>query len=358
MFNAFLPGIGALAGPLIGKIGDLFSNLFHFGGPSAQEKQGRSVWDEFVDSMRAAETEADHMEAAQNVAIGATQDWADAATTLKNRYLALGLSGDEALGDIARMQAATKQGGDAVQKVVDEINAKLTHDTPDAAKAAQDALAAATGDSGLRLGLLNDKIIDFQKQLGQPVTIAVNTADAEAKLAMLAAQKASLDSIIGDNRSVDGSGNNSGGVMSLEEFIRRNGIEDAHRYQDAVLADHDNGHARGGVVYAATGMFIPRGTDTVPAMLTPGEGVVSRRGMGTLGVDGLASLNSGGSPFTALDQRLAALVDAMSQMDRPVNVRVYIGGEEIDARTLTVVQDGLANGKLRVGRRSVTDRIS
>lgn len=34
--------------------------------------------------------------------------------------------------------------------------------------------------------------------------------------------------------------------------------------------------ARGGVVYANRGMFIPRGTDTVPAMLTPGEFVVNR----------------------------------------------------------------------------------
>jgi len=36
------------------------------------------------------------------------------------------------------------------------------------------------------------------------------------------------------------------------------------------------GFARGGVVYASRGMFIPRGTDTVPAMLTPGEFVVNR----------------------------------------------------------------------------------
>jgi TP901 family phage tail tape measure protein len=33
---------------------------------------------------------------------------------------------------------------------------------------------------------------------------------------------------------------------------------------------------KGGVVYANNGMFVPRGTDTVPAMLTPGEFVVRR----------------------------------------------------------------------------------
>lgn len=36
------------------------------------------------------------------------------------------------------------------------------------------------------------------------------------------------------------------------------------------------GFNRGGIVYASRGRFIPRGTDTVPAMLTPGEFVVRR----------------------------------------------------------------------------------
>ena len=38
--------------------------------------------------------------------------------------------------------------------------------------------------------------------------------------------------------------------------------------------------ARGGIIYASTGKLVnyePRGTDTVPAMLTPGEFVVNRR---------------------------------------------------------------------------------
>jgi hypothetical protein len=34
--------------------------------------------------------------------------------------------------------------------------------------------------------------------------------------------------------------------------------------------------ARGGLIYANRGIFVPRGTDTVPAMLTPGEFVVNR----------------------------------------------------------------------------------
>jgi hypothetical protein len=53
-----------------------------------------------------------------------------------------------------------------------------------------------------------------------------------------------------------------------------------------------------GVQYlAGGGRVLPwpsRGSDTVPAMLTPGEGVVSRRGMASLGKAGLAAINRGG----------------------------------------------------------------
>jgi len=41
------------------------------------------------------------------------------------------------------------------------------------------------------------------------------------------------------------------------------------------------GFAKGGMVYASRGMFVPRGTDTVPAMLTPGEFVVNRAAVNT-----------------------------------------------------------------------------
>jgi hypothetical protein len=53
-----------------------------------------------------------------------------------------------------------------------------------------------------------------------------------------------------------------------------------------------------GVQYLAGGGRVlgwkPRGSDTVPAMLTPGEGVVNKRGMASLGKSGLAAINRGG----------------------------------------------------------------
>ena len=48
------------------------------------------------------------------------------------------------------------------------------------------------------------------------------------------------------------------------------------RATGAMLGPAAAAFSQGGPVYASRGMFVPRGTDTVPAMLTPGEFVVNR----------------------------------------------------------------------------------
>ena len=60
------------------------------------------------------------------------------------------------------------------------------------------------------------------------------------------------------------------------------------------------GFARGGVVYASNGMFVPRGTDTVPAMLTPGEFVVNRAAVNRgNNLQILQAMNNGGANTSA-----------------------------------------------------------
>lgn len=53
-------------------------------------------------------------------------------------------------------------------------------------------------------------------------------------------------------------------------------VQQARLNNISASADQAQAMARGGAVYANRGMFVPRGTDTVPAMLTPGEFVVNR----------------------------------------------------------------------------------
>ena len=68
------------------------------------------------------------------------------------------------------------------------------------------------------------------------------------------------------------------GTVMGEDAERRKQIERAETGQEPV--------------YKSKGGFIPRGTDTVPAMLTPGEFVIKREAVKKYGVDTLTSMNS------------------------------------------------------------------
>jgi hypothetical protein len=78
--------------------------------------------------------------------------------------------------------------------------------------------------------------------------------------------------------------------------------------------------ANGGVVYAASG-FAPRGTDTVPAMLSPGEMVLNKRQQGNL----FSLANSGGGGDSAL---LRELIDLLSQ-PQTTSVTAEVNGRAI-----------------------------
>jgi hypothetical protein len=82
------------------------------------------------------------------------------------------------------------------------------------------------------------------------------------------------------------------------------------------------GFANGGIVpaYAADGMFVPRGTDTVPAMLTPGEMVVPRDMVGELG----AFLSAQGPQSNGSDQAILAAILAAVQAPMTVTAEAKV----------------------------------
>jgi len=77
----------------------------------------------------------------------------------------------------------------------------------------------------------------------------------------------------------------------------------------------DRWFSKGGIVYAQNGYFEPRGTDTVPAMLTPGELVVPRDMVGELGAF-LMRQNSGTAGSDS-----AMLASILSTVQSPIVVR-------------------------------------
>ncbi len=95
-----------------------------------------------------------------------------------------------------------------------------------------------------------------------------------------------------------------------------------------------------GVQYLAGGgnvlRFMPRGSDTVPAMLTPGEGVVNQRGMKTLGKSGLSALNSGsaaaggGADMSGVEDRLDGLrQDMMALLPKMIRDAVLLSQRRV-----------------------------
>ena len=87
--------------------------------------------------------------------------------------------------------------------------------------------------------------------------------------------------------------------------------------------------SKGGLVpntlYASTGTFVPRGTDTVPAMLTPGELVIPRDDVKRLSkfLDGQSG-GSNAAMVEALAQRMLAVLEA-----RPINLEVKISDQTL-----------------------------
>jgi hypothetical protein len=80
--------------------------------------------------------------------------------------------------------------------------------------------------------------------------------------------------------------------------------------------------ARGGVVYASRGIFVPRGTDTVPAMLTPGEFVVNRNAVNRgNNLQILQAMNGNTSPSAA-----ASVAGGTQGLARGGSVQYLSGG--------------------------------
>lgn len=121
--------------------------------------------------------------------------------------------------------------------------------------------------------------------------------------------------------------------------------------------DQATGMMRGGPVYANRGMFVPRGTDTVPAMLTPGEFVVNRAAVqrgnnlallqamnGGMGAPGGMGMSRGGMVYMAGGGLLEKVYAAQRSMVGGAANMMGMGdfGEKLTDGMKTV-QDGFLN---------------
>ncbi len=166
------------------------------------------------------------------------------------------------------------------------------------AEASAEAFGAMTGkseDARAKLVELRDKIVDNMVANGgnrdavekyvesilkipasvPPTKIEVDTAAAEAKLAALTAHRTVM-------------------ITAITNQVKGGGYAD----DPSMTALDPVQHAKGGMVnYLASGgfaKFVPSGTDTVPAMLTPGEIVMKKSSVDSIGAGTLLAANETG----------------------------------------------------------------
>ena len=151
---ALIKGIGKLAGKVWGAIKSLF------GGPSEAEKSGRKVAHEFRQGIIEGLTPEQFTEVGESWKQGwdssvivAVRDAAMAGGATFEAATALGNTMFNALW------AAEKEGPEAVQRVIDQINTILTE-----GNAAAEALVLAAEDRARRIQEFQDEIDDIERQ--------------------------------------------------------------------------------------------------------------------------------------------------------------------------------------------------
>jgi hypothetical protein len=155
-----------------------------------------------------------------------------------------------------------------------------------------------------------DKLYDVNNFKPTPVTLEVDTKKAEADLATF---KAWLDTIAGKRftsyidiitNRIETSTKDPGGTGSSVGG-RANGSLAGGAATGGLI---HSGFSASSPAYLSEGgsPFVPRGTDTVPAMLTPGEIVMKRASVASLGAGNLLEANRSGK-WPAQQQQAAQL---------------------------------------------------
>lgn len=197
-------------------------------------------------------------------------------------------------------------------------------------------------------GLLTDdvqayinKLYDVNNFKPKPVQLEVDKAKAEADLAafnaMVAAatQRRTTYIDIITNR-IDKSTTDPGGTGSSTGGRANGSLAGGAATGGFIHA----GFSASSPAYLADGgsPFVPRGTDTVPAMLTPGEIVIKRASVNSLGAGNLLEANRTGK------------WPGQAQQQAPPVVHVYVGNEQLDSRMYTVAAGAIGEAD-RDGRR-------
>jgi predicted nucleic acid-binding Zn-ribbon protein len=166
LIGSIVPGIGTLVGGIIGGLSGIISSFF--GGPSSAEKAGRAQVSEFEQFLQRSLS-------GQQAAEAAGESWRATVIAVRDAYLAVGRSEQEALRDVERLWASSRDGGEEAGAVIDEIRRKM------------EEMVAGTSDASAAIGDAAGAAADHVARSADAVRSAVdaaraNVADLEAAL--------------------------------------------------------------------------------------------------------------------------------------------------------------------------------
>lgn len=369
---------GAVAGPIGMGVGAGIGALIGSMVVTAQEKAGRQTEAQFESSF------------------GGFQQMMDA---VGKAYEAEGKSAQQAQADVKAMLDVEKEGSDAVTAAMQRINGTMTQQQQDAQEL-QTAISKygftiqelgpaleKQNLDGQAKGLLNDWTLLIQAGVNVG-TVNTHMASAMQDFLKVAQQTGTevpvemqpmIASMIKQGELTDAAGNKITDITQLgvhfaetmtqgfqsivdklQSLIDKIGVAlpaaiNAVPRTIEINADvswnvpgpHDQQlAARGGYVtsrgveYFAVGGFPggPSGTDTVPAWLTPGEGVLNTRAMALIGRGGLSALNNGAAVG-------ASAADIHDAVDRAMSV--HLGALQSLIRQFLTTQPILLRHALR-----------
>ena len=338
------PVISQFAGAIVAGVKKIF------GGVSQEELNARQAVQNFEKQL------ASTLSATQRLEAGGEQ-WKMTVIAVRDAYLKAGMSAAQAEAAVKQLWDSSKLGADATKAAIDQINQVLQDNAHDQERAKQLIDEYHLSIDQLGPAFRAQQLGEQARSIMDDFRVMVNVLGIDAPVAMdlmkdkinafvqsaiktgtevPASMKPMLEQMVSLGLLTDGSGNKitdlkDSGITFAETFgqgvdriiqkfdqlMERLGlvpkkiaeiptsrdIDVNVRYHDDPRTFDGEYAARGGFVrrtgiqYLAEGgtvlPFTPRGTDSVPAMLTPGEGVVNTTGMDVLGREGLRALNHG-----------------------------------------------------------------
>jgi len=235
----------------------------------------------------------------------------------KARIAAMQAAGANA-ADIAAAKAAA-----AAKRAADDANAAIAFKAADDAKKAADAKAAAAakaagiGANGQQYGGAAAAKFKAEQEAAAAKQAAIDKANENNRRLVAAAQAQAA--LIPKSRTKPGTGVYSGGMLIppvTQRLVAGTGVVVNGRLVDPVYK------YSGGMI----GMR-PGGSDTVPAMLTPGEFVMSKYAVNSHGTDKMKAINSG-----------ASVGDSVYNYNLSVNVKSDANPDQIARTVIAQIQ--------------------